>query len=142
MGLPYVYLGYWVEDHHRAEAAVGIVGIVERVDHRQAIGEDVGQCRGDQRAFAAAGEARVGTAEAVLDHHGVDVRIADHHRVVEDRHVGHAALGMALVEIAAEEGILVCRRARRGRRADQVAVPPGDAPEALGDLEGIDDAGR
>ena len=33
--------------------------------------------------------------------------VADHHGVVEDGHVGHAAFGMAGVEIVAEEGILV-----------------------------------
>ena len=56
-----------VEDHEGAEAAVGIVGVEERIDHRQAVAEDVGERRRDQRAFAAAGDGGVGAAEAILE---------------------------------------------------------------------------
>ncbi len=65
--------------------------------------------------------------------------VADHHGVVEDGHVGHAALGVAGVEIGAEEGILVGRRAGGGLGADEVAVALEDAGEVARRGEGVDD---
>ena len=83
------------------------VRVVERVDHRQAVVHLVGQADGEEVARAPAGDAAVDAAAAILDDAGVDVAVLDHHRVVEHRHVGHAAVRMARVEVAAEQGVLV-----------------------------------
>ena len=107
-----------VEDHEGAEAAVGILRVVERIDHRQAVGEHVGERRrrsagpAPRPVMAVSGPRRRYSMTLRLD-----VGVLDHHGVVEHRHVGHAAVGVAGVEIAAEQRILLGGRAvRRGVR--------------------------
>ena len=60
-------------------------------------------------------------APAVLDDLRVHVAVLDHHGIVEHRHVGHAAIGVAGVEVAAEQRVLLGGRPVRQRLADQVA---------------------
>ena len=60
----------------------------------------------------AAREGRVRPAHAVLDQPGLHLAVLDHHGVVEDAHLRHAAAGMAVVEIAAEQRILLGRGVR------------------------------
>ena len=70
---------------------------------------------------------KVSVRAAVFGDDRVDVAVLDHHRIVEHRHVGHAAVGMALVEIGAEQRILLGRRLGRNDRADQFGVGAQDA---------------
>ena len=99
-----------------------VLGIEERIDHREAVAEHVGQRDREQVAGAAAVDAAVGPAPAVFDHAGLDVAVLDHHGVVEHGHVGHAAVAMAEVEIGAEHRILLGGRHRDAHLADQVAL--------------------
>ncbi len=71
-------------------------------------------------------------AAAIFDQLGAHVGVLDHHGVVEHGHVGHAAVGVARVEIGAEQRILLGGRHRRARMADQVLVGLQHAAEFAG----------
>ena len=111
-----------IEDHEGAERAVGMVGAEIGIDHGQAVGHLVGQRHGDQLAMALAGDEAVRPAPAVFDHLGVDMRVLDHHGVVEHRHVRHAAAAVARIEIGAEQRVLLGRRLGVVHGADQVGI--------------------
>ena len=98
------------------------MGRIKGIDQRQPIGEPIGQADGDQRALATAGHRRATPRARYSRADGVDMAILDHHGEVEHRHVGHAAVGMALVEIGAKQRILLAGRLRRHERADQVGI--------------------
>ena len=98
------------------------IGIEEGIDHREAVREEVGQRAGDGLPYVAPGDGAVGTAPAVFDDAALDVAVLHHQRVVEHRHVRHAARGVTAVEIAAEQAVLVAGRLRRAEPADQVPV--------------------
>ena len=51
----------------RCRAAIGIVGLEEGIDHREAVGEDVGERRGDGFAAARASKAEIEAAQPILD---------------------------------------------------------------------------
>jgi hypothetical protein len=67
------------------------------------------------------------------------VAVLDHHRIVEHGHVDHAAVGVAGVEIAPEQRILVGGWPVRHDRADDVAVVLEHAPQIGRGLELVDD---
>lgn len=127
-----------VEDHEGAERAVLLVRLEERIHHRQAVTEDVGQRDRDQ-PVAAAGDAAVGAAGAVFDQAGLDVAVLHHHGVVEHGHVGHAAVAVPLVQVGAEHRILFGRRRRGPQLAHNVAVARLDFPEVAGGAELVGD---
>src|SRR4029079_14851595 len=117
----------WIEDHESAERAVGLIRIEKRIDHRQAVAEHIGESDREHLSRAAPGEAGIRTAPAVFDQTGVDVAVFDHHRVIEDRHVGHATVAMARIEIGAKDRILLGRGRGCAHVADNVGIAFGDA---------------
>ena len=100
----------------------------ERIDHRQPVAEHIRQ-RHRQQFLAAAGDAAIGAAAAVFDDAGLDVAVLHHHRVIEYRHVGHAAMAVPAVEIGAEDGILLRGGHRAALFADNVGVAGQNLPE-------------
>src|SRR5262249_60692184 len=88
--------------------------------------------------IAPPGDAAVGTGPPKLDDARVDVAVFDHHRVVEHGHVRHAAVAMARVEIAAEDGVLLRRGDQHPHLGDEVAVAVEHAPHVPGGPEVLD----
>ena len=95
-----------VEDHESAHRTAFLAGFEERINHRKSVDENIGERHSDQVATLA-GDAAVGSAPAIFDNACFNVAVLDHHRVVEHRHVGHAAVAMARVEIGTEYGVLL-----------------------------------
>ena len=85
-----------VENEIGTEAPGVQIGLEEAVDHGKPVFEPVGQGGGDQPVVA------VRRAGAVLDERGIDGGVLDHGNEVERRHVCHAALLVAHVEIGAQ----------------------------------------
>ena len=114
-----------VEDDEAAQRPARDVGSIEGIDQRQAVGEAIGEADREQgtRAVLTAGS----TARAILGQHRVDMRVLDHHGEIERRHVGHAPLGMAGVEIGAEEDVVLVGRFRRDEDAQEIGVHPDRA---------------
>ena len=110
-----------IEHHESAERARGQVRLEERIDHRQAVAEHVGERDGDELAAA---------ARPVFDDPRLDMAVLDHHGVVEHRHVGHAAVAMARIEIGAEDRVLLRGRHRDPHVAGDVGVAARDAAHA------------
>ncbi len=108
-----------VEDDVAAEAVAGEVGVEEGIDHRHAVREDVGQADRSELALAAALARTV-----VLDHPAADRAFLDHRRELAHVHVGHAAGGVAGVEIAAEEVVLRLGRPGAARHPLEGGVAP------------------
>ena len=120
-----------------------LIGLEERVNHRQTVGEHVGQRDRQQITGAAPRNGTVGTAAAILHHAGLDVAVFHHHRVVEHRHVDHAAVAMPGVEVGAENRILFRRRHRDPHFTDDIGIAVEDAPHVAGRPEFVDqDADR
>ena len=71
----------------------------------------------------------------VLGHEGVDDAVLHHHRVVEHGHVGHAAVGVARVDVAAEQRVLLGGRRRLQPAGDEVAVGLDHAAQRARRLE-------
>ncbi len=128
-----------VEDHEGAERALALVWIEERIDHREAVVQHVGERDGQQRPGAAAVDGAIGTTQAVLDQPRLHVAVLDHHGVVEDRHIGHAAVAVPAVEIAAEHCVLLGGRHQRAHLADHVGIAFGNAAHASGRAKLIGD---
>jgi hypothetical protein len=61
-----------------------------------------------------------------------------HKRIIEHRHMRHAALGVAAVEIAAEQAVLFAGRLRRAKPPDEIAVGLRDPTHGGGGPEGVD----
>ncbi|SDE39121.1 hypothetical protein SAMN04244550_00283 [Rhodobacter capsulatus] len=101
----------------RAEAQIDLVGVVEAVDHRDAVIEHIGQADGRQRAGPG-----LHPAVAIFDDAGLHRRFLDHRGEFEDVHVGHAAIGMTRVKIAAEERELFLGGPGAGRGALEMGV--------------------
>ncbi len=55
---------------------------------------------------------------------GIDKAVIDHRREIERRHVGHAAIGVAFVDIAAEQRILFAGRLGRLNRSSEIGNWP------------------
>ena len=110
----------------------------EGIDHRQPVAEHVGQ-RHRHQLVAAAGDAAVGAAPAVLDDAGLDMAVLHHHGVVEHGHVGHAAVAVPPVEIGAEHGILLGGRHGAALLADDVGIARQNLAEAAGGTEFVGD---
>ncbi|MNT05390.1 hypothetical protein D3C72_1400070 [compost metagenome] len=91
-----------IDDHESAERAFFEIGIEEGIDHRQAVAHHVAERHRQKFAALAGIDAGAGFAHAVFDDAGVDMRVFHHDRVVQRRHVGHAAGLVAVVEIAAK----------------------------------------
>ena len=128
-----------VEDDIGAQREIGEVGIIEAVDHRQAVVEDIGQADGGKGATLFARSC----GAAVFDDAGFDRRFLDHRGEFEDVHVGHATIGVAIVEVASEEGELVFGCPGAGGVAAQFGGPFEDAAmRAAGSEIGHPDAGR
>ncbi len=79
--------------------------------------------------------AAIDAPAAVFDDAGVDVAVLDHHGVVEHAHVGHAAIRMPRVEVAAEQRILLRGRPVGDDLADEVAVGLHDPAHIAGGAE-------
>ncbi len=94
-----------LEDHVGAEAALRGFRLVERVDHRDAVGEPVAERHAHQGLLAAA-RIRVGL-QPIFGDERVDDAVFHHHGVVEHRHVGHAAVRVACIDVVAEERVLL-----------------------------------
>ena len=109
-----------VENHEAAEGAAGVMRRIEGIDQRQPVRQPVGEANRVERAGALIVARRL--AQAVFDELGVDVGVLDHHGEVERRHIGHAALGMASVEIGAEQGEMLVGRLRRDQVPDEIGV--------------------
>src|SRR4051794_7571064 len=127
-----------VEDHEGAHRAADFARLEERIDHRQAVAEHVGQ-RDRGQLLAPAGDAAVGTALAGLDDAGLDVGVLAHHGVVEHGHVGHAAMAVTRIEIGAEHRILLGGRHRAALLADDVGVARDHLAEVAGGAELVGD---
>ena len=112
-----------VEDDVGAQRQVGTVGVVEAVDHGEAVVEDISQADGGE---GAAPFPRPGGA-GVFDDARLDRRLFDHRGEFEDVHVGHAAIGVPPVKVAAEEAELILGRPGGGGVAAQRAGPLEDA---------------
>jgi hypothetical protein len=115
-----------IEDHIGAQRALPGCGVEERVDHRQTVRQCVGQSAGHEIAIAASGDATVGVGHAVFDDVGVDRRVLDHHRVIQHRHIGHAAISVAGIEIVPEQRVLRGISNGLARHGDQIAICFGD----------------
>ncbi len=76
--------------------------------------------------------------QPVFGDEGLDHAVLDHQRIVEHRHLGHAAVGVARVDIIAEQRILLRARRRRHARGDEIAIDAGDALERAPRHELID----
>ena len=127
-----------IEDHERAQRPRRFLRIEERIDHRQTVAEHVGQRHGKEVAAAADTRGAVGwrrcarrLAPPVFDDAGLDMAVLDHHGVVEHRHVGHAAVAMARIEIGAENRVLLRGGHRKPHLALDIGVAVGDAPHAV-----------
>ena len=117
-----------VEDHEGAEGAAFLRRFEERIDHRQPVAEHIRQ-RHRHQFLAAAGDAAVGAALAVFDDAGLYVAVLHHHRVIEHRHIRHAAMAMPGVEIGAEHRILLRGRHRAALFAGYVGIAGQHLPE-------------
>ena len=106
--------------------------VIEAVDHRDAVREQIAQRHGLQRPVVGIAVERVLGLLAVLGDERVDDAVLDHHGVVEHRHVGHAAIGMARVDVAAEEGELLGGRLRRHAARFETLRLVHDAAHASG----------
>src|SRR5713101_4720742 len=73
-------------------------------------------------------EYTIDSPPAIFDNAGLDVAVLHHHRVIEHGHVGHAAMAMALVEIAAEHRILLRGRHGAALFADDVGIAGQNLP--------------
>ena len=113
---------------------LGHVGFVERIDHRQTIRQNIGQAD-SLKVF--------GFAILILDDAAADGCFFDHGGEFEHIHVGHAAIGVTGIQIAAEQGILfLCRPGTHGVAA-QMGIAFQRALLAFGRFElGHFDAGR
>ena len=76
--------------------------------------------------------------EAVLGDGRLHHAVLDHQRIVEHGHLGHAAIGVAGVDIGAEQRILLRARRRIEARRHQVAIGAHDPIERAPRPEGID----
>ncbi len=127
-----------VEDDVAAEAVAGEVGVEEGIDHRHAVREDVGQA--DRREVAGG---RALARGVVFDHPAADRALLDHGGELAHVHVGHAAGGVAGVEVAAEEVVLRLGGPGAARDALEMRVPADHPALAAGGGElGDHDARR
>ena len=115
-----------IENHIGAEAALLLARIVEAVHHGDAVAEAIAQRHRDEGRRAVA--ARIGLYPVFGDE-GLDHAVLDHERVVEHGHLGHAAVGVARVDIGAEQSILLRARRRRHAGGDEIGIGAGDAFE-------------
>ena len=62
----------------------------------------------------------VGGRQPVFGQVGIDRAVLDHHRVIEQRHIRHAALGVPRLDIGPEQGDIarssVCKATRRASK--------------------------
>ena len=116
-----------VEDHVGAERTVGESRVEEGVDHGEAVAHAVGQRCGNQGSLGLAGDAIAFSPQPVFDDLRVHMGILDHHRVIEHRHVGHAAALVAVVEIAAKQRVLLAGWLRRIFGGHDIGIGRQDA---------------
>jgi len=118
-----------IKDHEGAQAAGVFTGAEKRIDHRQAVLQPVDEDGGDKlSAIVLKGQS--GHFPPVFDDRAVDLAFLQHLRKIEQGHVRHAAIGMALFYVFAEDFILL-RRCRRLDLADnKVRIEPHNAPKA------------
>ena len=118
-----------IEDGVDAEAALGFAWIEERIDQAQAVAEHIDQSgRGELAALRAGG---IAIFDDVRAHRG----LLDHRRVVGEAHVGHAALGVARIQIAAQQPELLFGRFGRAQAAREIGVARHDLAPAPRELE-------
>ena len=128
-----------VQNGEGAQRAALKTGVVEGIDHAEAVVEHIGQ---RDAGHLAPGLARPGGA-GIFDDAAFDGSFLDHRGELEHIHVGHAAISMARVKVTTEEGELILGRPRAGRVAPQVGIGLEDA--AVGAVRheiGHADAGR
>jgi hypothetical protein len=94
-----------------------VIGIVEAVDHRQAIALPVGQAGADQPPGRA-----IGRRFAVFDHLAVDRGVFDHVGEIDLVHRRHAAAGMARAKIALQQFELFGGRPWPTGCGDQIGI--------------------
>ena len=117
-----------IEDHIGAEAALLRLRLEIGIDHRQAVAHHVGEGHRHQLAAAIVGEGGIGSPLAIFHDAGVDLAVLDHHRIVEDAHLHHAAGGVTGIEIAAEQRILLARGFGAAQFTDKVRIRLENAP--------------
>ena len=113
-------------------------GSKERIDHRKAIAENVGERHRDE-VLAAFGVCAVGRLAPIFDDASLDMAVLNHHRIVEHSHVCHAAMVMAGVEIGAEDRILLRGRNGAALFANKVGVARKHATKPAGGAKFIGD---
>ena len=90
-----------VENDIGAEGIARAVGVVEGIDHADPVIENVREA--DRHQIA-------GLAIGIFDHAGADRGFLDHGGEFERVHVRHAAIGVAVFEIAAKQSVLFLGR--------------------------------
>lgn len=96
-------------------------GIIKAVDHRQPVGLDIGDARANKFALRA-----IAGGEAIFDYMAADRRLFDHVGIIHVVHVSHAALGVALLQIAAKQFELFVGRPWAASRDDEVGIAAQD----------------
>ena len=91
-------LGQVIEDHEPPQAAAGLLRVIEGIDHRQAVREQVHQGAGHQLP-----RPPVLGPPAILDQVAADRRVLDHGDEVGPDHVGHAAVRVPGPQVAAQQ---------------------------------------
>ena len=111
-----------IEDHVGAQAAARRLRIVEAVDHRHTVAQNIGEHSRPQIALGVAVFGDMGALGAILDHH----------HVFAEGHSRHIAIMMTAVEITIEQFILLQRcRDIVGRDAQITVARQGFSPAPL-----------
>lgn len=79
------------------------VRVEERIDHGQPVAHQIGQGHCNQLAFRLVAYALTGNTFPVFDQPGVDVGVFHHDRIVERRHIRHAAALVTIIQIASKQ---------------------------------------
>src|SRR5215472_200094 len=111
-----------------SEAALGLLWIVEAVDCRDAVIEEIDQ-RGSDEATGSVAELRDGAP-----YRG----IFEHPAVIAIRHRRHIAVAVARTLVSREQPELLGRRARRKQAAGDVEIGVADAPGGSSMAEVVD----
>ncbi|QTK78961.1 hypothetical protein AT6N2_C1176 [Agrobacterium tumefaciens] len=127
--------GDMIDDHVGPKRALFEFRVEERIDHRQAVAHHVAERHGQQLTAFAGINARAGFADAIFDDASVHVRVFHHDRVIEGRHVGHAAGLVAVVEVAAKQGELFGGGFGRMNGGDDILVGGENASHRFRRLE-------
>ena len=128
-----------IEDHEGAQARICFGWIVEAVNHRNAVGQAVAKCHGLERPLVDRQVHRAFGLFAIFGEEGIDDTVFDHHAVIEHRHVGHAAVAVARIDVGSEKPVLLGAGFRSNAARHEPAVARGDTRHRPVGLEFIDE---